>query len=696
MWALLLLSLACASSRHTPGPDAPATTAILWDQWGIPHIYSQDSTDLFYAFGWAQAQSHGDLLLRLMGQSRGRSAEYWGEPHLPTDRWVHTMGIPERAHRWHQAQTPEWKQYLDAFAQGINDCALEHPDLLDDEMESVLPISATDILGHAQRVILFAFVTSPGAVSRAQQAWDSARTAPPASPSVGSNGWIIGPNRSASNNTLLLANPHLPWEDLYRFYEAHLVLPEINAYGVALLGIPILGIAFNDHLGWTHTVNTHDGDDFYELTLTDGGYRWDGDVQPLTTDEKLLLVRMPDGTHRQERLLVKHSIHGPIVAESNGKALALRVVGLEASGMLAQWWDLLNSNNLGEFERVLSRLQIPMFTVLYGDGEGRIMHFFGGLTPVRPEGPWDWSGVVAGTTSQNLWEATHTYQELPRAIDPASGWLQNANDPPWTTTFPPAIEADLFPPYVAPRFMSFRAQRSALLLLQDPSISFEEMLAYKHSNRLELADRLLDDLLPMASKSNNPMVQEAAAVLRSWDRNAEATSRGTILFEAFFRILNGSGEPVFANNWKEDSPLKTPDGLAQPTRALVALEEAAQKIKRAHGRLDIEWGEVNRLQLGEIDLPANGGPGDLGIFRVLGFRGSLMSRRQAISGDSFVLGLEFSDPIRAQALLSYGNSSQAGSPFVGDQLHLFSRKELRPVWRSRQEIEFNLHSRKTF
>ena len=29
--------------------------------------------------------------------------------------------------------------------------------------------------------------------------------------------------------------------------------------------------------------------------------------------------------------------------------------------------------------------------------------------------------------------------------------LQNTNDPPWTTTYPIAIKADNYPPYMAPR-----------------------------------------------------------------------------------------------------------------------------------------------------------------------------------------------------------------------------------------------------
>ena len=34
---------------------------------------------MYYAYGWAQMQNHGDLILKLYGQARGRASEYGGE-----------------------------------------------------------------------------------------------------------------------------------------------------------------------------------------------------------------------------------------------------------------------------------------------------------------------------------------------------------------------------------------------------------------------------------------------------------------------------------------------------------------------------------------------------------------------------------------------------------------------------------------
>src|SRR4028119_975700 len=132
-------------------------TEILWDSWGVPHVYGKDAEGLFQAFGWAQMQSHGDLILRLYGQARGQAAEYFGEKYLDSDKYVRTMGIPRRATQWYEAQNPTMRGYLDAFAAGINTYAKEHADQINDEVEQVLPVSGVDVLAHVQRVVNFTF-----------------------------------------------------------------------------------------------------------------------------------------------------------------------------------------------------------------------------------------------------------------------------------------------------------------------------------------------------------------------------------------------------------------------------------------------------------------------------------------------------------------------------------------------------------
>jgi acyl-homoserine-lactone acylase len=55
--------------------------------------------------------------------------------------------------------------------------------------------------------------------------------------------------------------------------------------------------------------------------------------------------------------------------------------------------------------------------------------------------------------------------------------------------------------------------------------------------------------------------------------------------------------------------------------------------------------------------------------------------------------VEFSQPVRAQVLTTYGNASQPNSPHIDDQLPLFARNEMRPAWRTREEIMAHLETR---
>jgi acyl-homoserine-lactone acylase len=480
-----------------------------------------------------------------------------------------------------------------------------------------------------------------------------------------------------------------------------LTTPGYDAYGASLVGFPVLTYSFNDDLGWAHTVNVFDGVDHYELTLVDGGYRWEGNVRAFETEAVTLKVQQPDGTLREEPLRIERSIHGPVVARKGDKALALRVVGLDAPQALEQWWAMSRAHNLGESEAALRRLQLPFLPVIYADRDGHIIHLFNGLLLKRSQGDFAyWQGVVPGDTSATLWMEYHPYNDLPRVVDPASGWLHNSNEPPWTTTFPYALDPEDHPPYTTlPPMTTMRSERSGRMLIEDSSMSFDELVSHKHSTRLELADRVLGDLLP-AARERGSIASQAADVLAAWDRHADADSCGALLFMAWFQeITKGQADlprlmSIFAVPWDAADPYNTPRGLKDPQAAAAALEAAANQFMSAQGTSEVPYGEVQRLRLGGLDLPGNGGAGDpWGIFHVTYFFPAAGGKFQAVAGDTYVAVIEFGNPVRAKALLSYGNATQPGLPHVGDQLELYARKELRPVWRTRAEIEANLKFR---
>ncbi len=645
---------------------------ILWDRYGVAHVYAKNTEGMFFGYGYAQMQSHANLVLKLYGESRGRGAEYWGEKALPLDKWVHTNEIPERAEKWFALQTPEFRRYLTAFADGMNEYARRHPEAIGEEYRQVLPVRPVDSLMHVHRIVHFSYISSQMRVTAAA----TGRAVAPSG--VGSNAWAIAPAKSAKGTPMMIMNPHLPWQDWYTYYEAHLNAPGMNLYGASQIGFPVLRFVFTDYLGFTQTVNSIDGSDLYRITPEGEGYRFDGQKRDYERRRVTIAVK----GQAPIEWSIKKTVHGPVVWEQDGKVLAQRTAGLDRPFLLEQYWKMAIARNFKEYEAQLKRLEVPTFNITYADRAGHIMYFFNGTLPKRKQGDLAyWAGVLPGDTSETLWQEYHRYEELPKVIDPPTGWVQNTNDPPWTGTLP-ALDPAQYPAYAAGRDYSMRTRSSLEMLARPEKLSFEKLIEYKHSTRLVMADRMLDDLLAAAPDS------PAKRVLAAWDRKADADSQGAVLFEA---LMAG-----FRPEWKVAAnpadPLRTPMGLQNADAGVAALAKAAAEVEKKYGKLDVAYGQVHRLRYRGADWPGNGADGALGAFRVLRY-----GPNGPVHGDTFVACVEWEKQgPRAQVLVSYGNSSQPGTKHDVDQLPLLSEKKLRPAWRLRKDVEANLESRENF
>lgn len=655
-------------------------TEILWDTYGVPHIYGKSTEEMYYAFGWSQMHSHANLILQLYGQARGRAAEYWGKEYINSDKQIQLFKLPEQAKKNYALQKAEYKSYLDAFVKGVNAYAKAHPDEIKKSFQQVLPVTVYDVLAHSTRIICLEFLAGD----------DIANSIEMITP--GSNSIAIGSSRSASKNALLLTNPHLPWTDFFIFYEAHLSAPGFNAYGVSLVGFPTLNIAFNQYLGWTHTVNTIDACDRYELTLKEDGYLLDGTTIPFEKKSVTIKIRQDDGTTQEENVTYKYSKHGPVIGEKGGKAYAIRIAGIANAFMAAQYHNMAKAKNFIEFESGVKMLQNPMFNVVYADNAGTIMYLFGGNVPVRTEGNWKfWNGTVNGTSSKYIWDKTHSYNDLPKLVNPATGFVQNANDPPWTSTYPVVLDPKKYPAYMSPLGTGgLRAQRTVNMIKDDASISFDELVGYKLNTEMEAAHRFLDDLLAAVGQYPDSVAVKAATVLTAWDKSSDTDSKGAVLFEKWFGKLN---RDMFAKPWSLEEPVTTPDGLKDPKKAVELLVQAADEVIKKYGSLDIAYGEVNRFIAGNIDYPGNGGPDRLGVFRTMYFGEDKDKKNRAYHGDTYIAITEFGKKVRASVLLSYGNSSQPGSKHAGDQLQLLSQKKLRPALFEKSDVLKNVEKK---
>lgn len=683
---ILVLGILCFISCN-PTDSSITENEILWDTYGVPHIYATSDNDLYFMSAWGQMKNHGDLILKLYGEARGTSAEMWGEG-FEVNKALHHLGLYGQLQPAYDNLAPKYQEMLQSFAAGINAYADKHGQELDAKYRKVLPVTPNDIIAHSFRVVNYEFLIRSTFLSNQKI-------------EGGSNSWALSGSKTSTGNAMLVVNPHLPWGDLFIWHEQQFVTDEYNMYGATLVGNPSITLGFNANVSWTHTVNTIDNTDLFQIKKQGDTYFLDDEYLPFEEQKYTIKTLQEDGTLKTDEFTRKRTKHGIVISETEDTALAIRFAQMDEMSPLIEQYDLMSkAKNLDDMKNALALKQMPFLNTVYADKEGNIMHHFGGLVPEK-NGDWDkWQGVVSGDSSADIWTEYYESDELPVVVNPPSGWLQNSNDPPYINTLPTVLDPKDFASHIAPNNMRLRPQRAARLMHEEDSISFERLVALKHDNKAELAIRLHDDLLALKEETSDSLVLEAIDVMTQWDGSYDGTSLGALFFNTFTNTwaFEKRTSPfqlgsLLKDPWEYDDPINTPDGFTDNAEMIDIIKKTVENHLKTYPTLEVPYGDYYKLQVGDLEYPATGGPQHLGVFRIMYARPNGEGKFIGNFGDSFVLVLEMGEEINAKGLLTYGNSSNPDSKHYGDQLEMFSKNELRNIWFKQSDQEANLELR---
>ena len=670
MYWVLIISIVISSHCKVKAQKA----TIRWDQWGIPHIEAKRTKDLYYGLGWAQMKAHGNVILKLYAKARGKSAEYWGgQENVQSDVKIWRLNIPARSKTWYDLQPTEMKEYINAFVSGMNAYAQKYFHLIHPENEAVLPILNTDLLSHLQ----LSYHVGVGAFALNQQStsWENA----------GSNAWAIGPRKSASGNTMLLIQPHPPWMENHRFFEAHLTDDKTNLYGIMQLGSPSMAMGFNENLGWGMTFNQADSFDLIELELQNRKYKLEGNWTDLEISPASIKIR-EGNSFLDSTVQIKKSAYGHLVSEKKGKALALRLSGLDRPFMMQQLMEMGRAKEVAEFEKALSKLQLPLQNIIFADKKGAIGYVYNGIIPKRPSGNLEqWSQIIPSSRPGALVHSYHSYGELPKIIDPQSGFVANSNNSPWTSTYLPVLEEKDYPPYFAFSNFDLRARKSLRMLLSKDRLTFDDLLEFQGSTKSELAEIVLGELIAFAEQSKDQDLKSAAKVLSHWDKQLDPKSKGAILFIEWYLLV--SGDSLFTKEFLWSNLEGFPDGLT--TSAKKKLARAVRQTKEKYGSLDVTFDSVFKTQLKDKVLGGALGLNEVGCFSAGFYRPGPEHKKFLVGGTAFSSVIEFGSRLRAKGLLSYGNFTEDPPFEPRDQFEVLLKRQLRDVYFYPKEIREN-------
>jgi penicillin amidase len=718
-----------AGTFSLPGVSAPVT--VTFDSHGIPFIRAASDTDAAEALGYLHARDRLFQMDLMRRAASGTLSEIFGPIALDDDEEMRRLGLRQSAIGDETVLSPDARALLQAYANGVNAYIAQTGRFSAPEFVLLgrpAPWTITDSLLWGKILGLwlsgnFRVETARLALSKTQPLakilalWpsdpdflpetaaalspadaDAAQLAvagmaqfpaPFTQPAQASNEWAVAGSRTASGHPLLAGDPHLAFGFPSLWYLARIDTPDETLAGATAPGTPFLIIGHNKNIAWTFT-NTGAAvqDVFIEHAGKDGKtYATPTGPQPFLIRTETIKIRgRPD-------LILKIQItrHGPIIGKTpDGKnLLAVEMANLapndtDSDGLIA----LNHASSVAAAASAADQITSPVQNLLVAD-TAHIGFYTTGRVPIRKAG--DGTYPVDGGDGAHDWLAIVTSEKLPRAVDPPSGELINANNPTVGPDFPVFLTRDTYGAWRARRIF----QRLAEPGPQKPQTFVNIQLDTTSVYAQDIIPRLRALTLP----ANDPAAP-ALAVLQNWSGEMTMDRPQPLIFNAWMRAF--TSEILRRNHIAEDDAPVTDDfqisllGVQATPAALAmwcngnctsalhaALETAFTQLSRTYGNNpdSWRWGTAHAAlfahpllgylpligRFGRFTIPV---PGDATTIDVAAPFPTAHDKNgyTAIHGPELRAVFDLSDLDSSQFVIAPGESGNLLSPHAGDFL----------------------------
>ena len=669
---------------------------IVRDDWGIAHISGKTDADAVFGMIYAQAEDDFNRVETNYLNSMGRLAEAEGESAVWRDLRMKLFIDPDAMKALYDA-SPTWlKTLMTAWADGLNFYLAKHPRVTPRVIKRFEPWMALtftegSIGGDIETISLeqlqaFYGKEQVGAITKE----DNDLLAEPS----GSNGIAIAPSNTVAHNSLLLINPHTSF-----FFRSELQMTSeegLNAYGAVTWGQFFVYQGFNERAGWMHTSSAVDAIDAYHETIGKKGdryfYKYGKEERPVMTSVIRVAYKADRGM-AERAYTVYRTHHGPIVAAAKDKWVSIRLMQ-EPVKALTQSYTRTKAKDFKEFKQTMELHTNSSNNTIFADADGNIAYFHANFIPKRNP-KFDWTRPVDGSDSETEWNGLLSVDEAPLLLNPASGWLYNSNNWPWSAAGSSSPKKSDYPVYVDSGSENARGLHAIRVLLNKKDFTLDSLSAAAYDSYLTWFEKPIPALINAweqtpGTDALKAKLSDQIALLRGWDLRWSVTSVPTSLAvfwgDDIQRKVGGDARRAGM------SATEYIASKAAPAQLLQSLSAASDKLASDFGTWKTPWGDINRFQriTGDIVHPfSDAGPsipvgftsgnwGSLASFGARPYKGS--KKWYGTSGNSFVAVVEFGQTVRAKAVTAGGESGNPSSPHFNDQAKRYSTGDLREVY----------------
>jgi len=676
---------------------------IIRDDWGIAHVYGKTDADAVFGMIYAQAEDDFNRVETNYLNSLGRLAEAEGPSAIYQDLRQRLFIDPDSLKALY-AKSPAWlQQLMVAWADGLNFYLSKHPAVkprVITRFEPWMALSFTEgsIGGDIERISVRELQAFYGG-GAAPQAGGGDDDDPTAEPS-GSNGIAIAPSNTLHHHALLWINPHTSF---YFRSELQMVSDQgLDAYGAVTWGQIFIYQGFNATAGWMHTSSGVDNIDEFLETVTGQGdhyaYRHGTAELPVTVKTITVPYRSDSGMAKQT-FTVYYTQHGPVVRKLGDQWVSISLMQNPINALI-QSYSRTKAKDYAAFKKIMDLHSNSSNNTIFADAEGNIAYFHSNYIP-RRDTTFDWTQPVDGSNPATDYHGLLSIDQTPGLLNPASGWLYNSNNWPWSAAGPSSPKRADFPRYVETVTEETPRGYHALRVLSNKKdFTPDALIAAAFDSYLPAFEQMLPSLLQaydQAPDSIKAKFAEQITALRGWDYRWSAASVPTSLAVFWGReVIRHVPRQVQAEG---KSATTYAVAHATPAELLQALGAACDTLTADYGSWKTPWGDINRFQRTNDDIDSrfdDAGPSIPVPFTsaVWGSLASFGARPYAntkkwygSSGNSFLAVVEFGDSVRAKAVTAGGESGDPRSAHFNDQAARYAAGNLRPVYFYRSQLK---------
>ena len=554
--------------ERVPGLESPVK--ITSDRYGIPTIVAHSRLDAMLALGYVTARDRLWQIDILRRRAAGRLSEILGKGALGFDRSQRMIGFA-RAAKAIAANLPEdQKEILRSYASGINayinaakvlpfeflilryrpdPWTVEDSILIilnifqeltgdseeDERMLSIMAASlppevvdfltpdtddyTTVLLGgkNAHRPIRPIPIKALTSIRHTLSPTDKTTGMVRMQPRIGSNNWAVAKSKTSDGRAMVANDMHLGLSVPNIWYRAVLRYGDVEISGVTLPGTPGVIAGSNGHVAWGFT---NIGGDFLDLVGLE--------LNPENPDE----YKTPDGWKHFEVVNetirikggktvdqpVKLTVWGPVSETAlMGQRVAMHWTALEPQAVDIGLLYIDKAETLEDAIHVMNRSGGPPLNAAMADNSGRIAWTYCGRMPVRKG--FDGASSKSWADGKIGWEGYIPPHDLPRVIDPSSGFLVTANNRTLGTDYPYVIGHNYS--------NSYRAHRISERLSEMDQITEEDMLQLQldtTSHFYDFYQQLALSVLTNEAIVNEPELKAVRRHIEAWSGKAEVDS----------------------------------------------------------------------------------------------------------------------------------------------------------------------------